>query len=110
MTIPDPSAGSTLERLVGEMLDGMAGVAASPGGAGRSWSRGPVELAIVGPFGVEIRLDRQVATAATRTPDAAPSPRGPEWVRFNPRELDAHALDRLGAWLELAYRRASASA
>ena len=57
--------------------------------------RGEVEFAVVGPFGVEIRLDRQVAAAATRTPDTAPSPRDPDWVRFNPRELDAHALDRL---------------
>jgi hypothetical protein len=106
MTIPDPSAGSTLEQLVAEMLDGYPDLTTSPGGAGRSWALGDVELAVVGPFGAEIRLDRQVAAAAARTPDTAPSPRGPEWIRFNPRELDAHALDRLGAWLELAHRRA----
>ncbi len=78
----------------------------SPGGAGRAWSRGTVEFAVVGPFGIEIRLDGEIAAAAARTPDTAPSPRGPDWVRFNPRGLDAHALDRLGAWLELAHRRA----
>jgi hypothetical protein len=48
-----------------------------------------------------------IAVAATRTPDTAPTVRGPEWVRFNPRELDGHAVDRLRAWLELAYRRAT---
>lgn len=106
MTIPDPGATSTLERLVAEIAKGFAGVASVPGGAGRTWSLGGVDFAVAGPFGLEVRLDRQVAAAATRTPDVAPSVRGPDWVRFNPRELDAHALDRLQAWLELAYRRA----
>ena len=106
MPIPDPNTTSTLEQQVADLLDGLPDVTTAPGGAGRAWSRGSVEFAVVGPFGVELRLDRQVAAAATRTPDTAPSPRGPEWVRFNPRELDAHALDRLQAWLELAHRRA----
>jgi hypothetical protein len=106
MTTPDPSATTTLEREIAELVAVLPDVSSSPGGAGRAWSRGSVEFAIVGPFGVEIRLDRDIATAATRTPDTASSPRGPDWVRFNPRELDAHALDRLEAWLELAHRRA----
>jgi hypothetical protein len=106
MTIPDPKATSTLEAQVAELLADVPEVTTAPGGAGRSWSRAAVEFAVVGPFGVELRLDRQVAAAATRTPDTATSPRGPEWVRFNPRELDAHALDRLQAWLDLGYRRA----
>ena len=72
-----------------------------------TWSRGGREFAVLGPAGIELHLDRAVAAAATRTPDTAPSPRGGDWVRFNPRELDGHALDRLRAWLELAYRRAA---
>jgi hypothetical protein len=72
-----------------------------------TWSRGGSPFAALGPAGVEIRLDRAIAAAAARTPDTAPSPRGPDWIRFNPRELDPHALDRLRAWLELAYRRAA---
>ena len=71
-----------------------------------TWTRAKHPFAVLGEAGVEIRLDRAVAAAAIRTPDTAPSPRGPEWVRFSPRELDAHALDRLRAWLELGYRRA----
>jgi hypothetical protein len=71
-----------------------------------TWSRNGVAFAVLGPTGIEIRLDAAVAAAATRTPDTAPSPRGREWVRFNPRDLDAHAVDRLRAWLELGYRRA----
>jgi hypothetical protein len=106
VTIPDPNATSTLEAQVAELLADVPDVTSAPGGAGRTWSRGDVEFAVVGPFGVEILLDRQVAAAATRTPDAAISARGPDWVRFNPRELDAHALDRLQAWLERAHRRA----
>jgi hypothetical protein len=105
--MPDPNATSTLEQLVAEIVDGLGEAATSPGGAGRSWSRGGVDFAVAGPFGVEIRLDRQVAAAAARTQDTAPSPRGPDWIRFNPRQLDAHALDRLRAWLELAHRRAA---
>ena len=71
-----------------------------------TWSRGGVAFAVLGADGIELRLDRHIAAAATRTPDAGPSPRGPEWVRFNPRELDGHAVDRLTAWYDLAYRRA----
>src|SRR5262245_44640951 len=106
MTIPDPQSTSTLENQVADLVAELPDVTTSPGGAGRAWARGSVEFAVVGPFSVEIRLDRQVAVGSTRTPDSAPSPRGPEWVRFNPRELDAHALDRLEAWLDLAHRRA----
>jgi hypothetical protein len=72
-----------------------------------TWQRGGVAFAVLGPNGIEIRLDRAIASAATRTPDTAPSQRGHEWIRFNPQELDGHALDRLRAWLELAYRRAA---
>lgn len=106
MTGPDGNITSTLEQQVVDLIAGRPDVSTAPGGAGRAWSRGGIEFAVVGPFGVEIRLERQVAAAAARTPDTAPSPRGPDWVRFNPRELDAHALDRLEAWLELAHRRA----
>ena len=70
------------------------------------WTRRGQPFAVLGRDGIEIRLDRAIAPAATRTPDTAPSSRGRDWVRFNPHELDAHALDRLRAWLELAYRRA----
>lgn len=71
-----------------------------------TWTRGGREFAALGPAGLEVRLDRPIAAAAARTPDVAPSRRGPEWIRFSPRDLDPHARDRLRAWLELAYRRA----
>jgi hypothetical protein len=72
-----------------------------------TWTRGATAFAALGTAGIEIRLDSAIAAAATRTPDTAPSARGAEWIRFNPRELDGHAVDRLRAWLELAYRRAA---
>lgn len=71
-----------------------------------TWARAGVAFAALGSTGIEIRLDRAIAAAATRTPDTAPSSRGADWIRFNPHELDGHAVDRLRAWLELAYRRA----
>ena len=54
-------------------------------------------------------LDPAVAAAALRTPDAEPSPRGPEWVSFRPAVLDRFALDRASAWLESAWRRADSN-
>ena len=71
-----------------------------------TWTRAGVAFAALGPTGIEIRLEPAIAAAATRTPDTAPSSRGSDWIRFNPRDLDAHAFDRLRAWLELGYRRA----
>lgn len=73
-----------------------------------TWSRAGAVFAALGPLGVELRLDRPIASAALRTPETGPSPRGAEWVRCNPRELDGHAVDRVRAWFELAYRRAAA--
>lgn len=72
-----------------------------------TWSVDDRPFAVLGRDGIEIRLSPPIAAAAARTPDAAPSTRGREWVRFNPHELDGHALDRLRAWLELAHRLVS---
>jgi len=72
-----------------------------------TWSVGDQAFAALGQFGIDIRLDAAIAAAAARTPDTAISPRGEDWVRFNPRALEGHAVDRLRAWLELAYRRAA---
>jgi len=106
-----PALAPLLAELAAELA---ASDAAAAGPAARTteadgattWSRGDRPFAVGGPLGVEFRLDPAIAAAAARTPDAGPSPRGPEWVRFNPRELDGHAIDRVRAWFELAYRRA----
>lgn len=59
---------------------------------------------------VELRLRPEVAAAALRTPDVAPSPRGPGWLRFGPPILDGFARDRAAAWLESAWRFANEEA
>jgi hypothetical protein len=84
----------------------LPGARRTSGDGGSTWSLGDRPFAVLGTSGIEIRLSPPIAAAASRTPDAAPSGRGPEWVRFNPHELDGHALDRLRAWLELACRLA----
>jgi hypothetical protein len=98
----NPSLPTHVAEVVVELTDARS---QSAGGI-VTWSRAGKPFAALGPNGIEVRLDRAVAAAASRTPDTAPSPRGYEWIRFNPHELDGHALDRLRAWLELGYKRA----
>jgi len=72
-----------------------------------TWSRGGKAFATVSADGAtaSFALDLAVAAAAARTPDVAPSQRGPGWVDFTPAELDDHAADRAGAWFVSAHRR-----
>ena len=95
-----PSLAHLLSELAVELRD----VVAVADGDVTTWTRNGREFASLGPLGAEFRLDHAIAAAATRTPDAGPSHRGPEWVLFNPRELDGHAVDRARAWFELAHR------
>lgn len=99
----DPALPATIAEVIVELPDSRS---QSTDGV-VTWTRAGVVFAALGANGIEIRLDRPIAAAATRTPDTAPSPRGADWIRFNPRELDGHAVDRLRAWLELGYRRAA---
>jgi hypothetical protein len=100
-----------LERILDDIAAALAGegTAAERDSAGGTvtWSRAGVPFAVLGDVGVELHLDATIAAAAARTPDAAPSDRGREWVRFNPHALDPHAVDRLEAWFRLAVRRAT---
>jgi len=72
-----------------------------------TWSRGGKAFATLSADGAtaSFALDAAVAAAAARTPDVAPSSRGPGWVDFTPAELDDHAADRAGAWFGSAHRR-----
>jgi hypothetical protein len=72
-----------------------------------TWSRGGNAFATLSADGAtaSFGLDGAVAAAAARTPDVAPSSRGPGWVDFTPAELDDHAADRAGAWFASAHRR-----
>ena len=97
----------SVAQLVRDLAAGLEDTHSTTEGASTTWSRAGLPFGVLGPDGIELRLDPAIAAAATRTPDTAPSPRGAEWVRFNPRELDGPAVDRLTAWFELAYRRAA---
>jgi hypothetical protein len=56
----------------------------------------------------EYRLEPRIAKAALGTPDTGPSPRGRDWIAFQPAELDRFAIDRATAWLASAHRHAAA--
>jgi len=98
----------TLGELLAEAIVDLPGAVPtkSPDGA-VTWSRGGRAFALVLPGGsaAEFDLDPAVAAAAVRTPDVAPSGRGPGWIRFEPPALDDHAADRAMAWLASAHRR-----
>ena len=96
----------SLPALAAEIVIDLPGSREVSADGSTVWSRGGLPYAALGPDGIEIHLDRDIAPAAMRTPDTAPSARGPDWIRFSPGQLDPHAIDRLRAWLELAYRRA----
>jgi hypothetical protein len=96
-----------LPALVAEIVVDLPEARSLSAAGAVTWPRGAAAFASLRADGIEIRLDRAIAAAARRTPDTAPSQRGPDWIRFNPREIDPHAVDRLRAWLELAYRRAA---
>jgi hypothetical protein len=97
---------ASLPTLVAEIIVELPASRGLSTAGAMTWSVADQAFAVLDTEGIEIRLDPAIAAAATRTPDTAPSRRGPEWVHFDPVELDGHAVDRLRAWLALAYRRA----
>jgi hypothetical protein len=99
------SLGSVIARVAGSI----PGVDEAVVGSTTTWSAGGRAFAILDGDTVELRLDDAVAAAAIRTPDVTSTPRGSEWVRYSPRTLEGHDLDRLEAWLALAHRRAMAT-
>jgi hypothetical protein len=99
----------TLGETIESVLAALAGVESSSDVDGStSWSVENMVFAILSADGAaaSFRLDPVLAAAARRTPDATESPRGTEWVAFAPPVVDAHAIDRAGAWAAAAYRRA----
>jgi hypothetical protein len=100
----------TLRDALAESADGVDEVSATTGTDGSvTYVAGGTTVAVVAASGTsaEFRLSKPVAGAAVRTPDTTASPRGPEWVRFEPVELDDHAIDRAVAWLGFAVRHAT---
>jgi hypothetical protein len=118
VTGPAPDGGS---RETATVADELADVLASASEelpdvsnevdvATTTWAVGARRFAVLFEARVEFRLDPLVARAALRTSDTAPSPRGADWVAFEPAELDDAAIDRVEAWFLSAYRRAAGGA
>jgi hypothetical protein len=98
----------TLGDLLADLLDQTAGVEVL---ADREYARDGVAFAArTGEEVIELRLGRDLAQAARRTPDASQSPRGEDWVRLAPQEWDKFAVDRLEAWFRVAWRTAGSHA
>jgi hypothetical protein len=81
-----------------------SGLEPSQDGGGMAYSVGAILVVRVAGETAEFRLRPDVAAAAARTPEAAPSPRGPEWVAFSPTTFDRFARDRITSWFEFAVR------
>jgi hypothetical protein len=96
----------TLRELLEEAAGDLGEVESVMAGDALEWRRGGHPFAVARDDAAEFRLDPLVAKAALRTPDTEGSSRGPDWVRFSPRTLDGHAVDRAEAWLASAWRRA----
>jgi hypothetical protein len=96
-----------LSALLEDLTPELGPIETTTKGDALEWSAGGVTFAELTDVGVELRLDPAIAAAASHTPDTELSTRGPEWIRFHPRTLDDHAIDRLEAWFALAVRRAN---
>jgi hypothetical protein len=100
-----PAAGG-IKALIEATAADLDAVDRREGSTGPEWSIGGIVFAAASRDRAEFRLARPVVAAALRTPDTAPSDRGPDWVAFAPHDLDGHAIDRAVAWLTSAWRRA----
>ena len=98
----------SLRSLLTDAASSLGDVECTADGAVTTWSRAGRGFAILDGTSVDLHLDPPIAAAAARTPDTIASRRGPDWITFSPRALDGHAVDRVRAWFELAYRRAAA--
>jgi hypothetical protein len=103
-------------KPVSDALSALVADAAATHGADRvdsddgvSYASGQAIVAVVTGGTADFRLRADVAAAAARTTDAAPSARGPEWVSFSPTTFDRFTRDRIDAWFEFAVRQARAS-
>ncbi|MET1232600.1 MAG: hypothetical protein ABWY52_07095 [Candidatus Limnocylindrales bacterium] len=93
-----------LDALVAAAATGH-GVAVVPTDGAVTYQVGEIVVVLVEGGTAEFRLRADIAAAAARTPDAGPSPRGPEWVAFSPKAFDRFTRDRIDAWFEFAVRQ-----
>ena len=94
----------TIRDVLEEAAADLDGVDEVEVGEGIEWRAGERLFAVATDDTAEFALDPLVARAAVRTPDATPSARGADWVRFSPSVLDDAAIDRAEAWFMSAWR------
>ena len=105
----EPSSDLTLADILAAAVEEVDGVTAAVDGELTTWTAGGRPFATLAGDRVEFHLDPLVVRAALRTPDTAPSPRGPDWIGFAPVVIDDPAVDRAQAWFLSAHRHATAA-
>ncbi len=106
-TAADEALDETLDERLALVVEDLSGVTRRRDGDVVLLAVRERVFAVFGPDFLEVALDPSVASAALRTPDTRPSPRGAGWIAFGPRQADRFALDRAEAWLRLGHRRAA---
>jgi len=104
----EPISDLTLAEILAAAAEEADSVATGLEGDATTWSSAGRTFATLAGGQAEFHLDPLVVRAALRTPDTAPSPRGPEWIAFAPGVLDDPAVDRAEAWFLSAHRLATA--
>ena len=103
-------ADESLDERIGAVVDELDDVTRTREGEVERLAVGNRVFAVIGADLLEVALDPPIATAALKTPDTRPSPRGAGWIAFTPATTDRFALDRAEAWVRLAHRRAGGTA
>jgi hypothetical protein len=103
----EPISDLTLAEVLAAAAEDLDGVTATTEGSITTWSASGRRFAVLDGEWAEFHLAAPIARAALRTPDAAASPRGPDWVSFAPAALDDTAIDRAEAWFLSAHRLAT---
>ncbi len=100
-----PNPAEAIDRLAAELDE----IERHEAGIAVEYARGGAVFAVREGLRLSFRLRPEIAEAALRTPDAARSDRGNDWIALQPRVVDGFALDRALAWFESAWRLAGES-
>jgi hypothetical protein len=104
---PDDLSDVTLADLLEDLAGDYPDVRSVEVPEGLDYLAGERPFARLAGLTAHFRLRAEIVAAAVRTPAAAVSPLGPDWVLFRPGSLDQYGLDRAQAWFELGHRLAS---
>jgi hypothetical protein len=99
--------GDTLASIVADAGAELDQVVVVETGSDVRYRRGDTVFAVVHGDTLEVELGADIAAAASRTPDTSLSAVGEGWVTFSPRSLDGQVVDRVSAWVIMAWKRAA---